>query len=157
MKYLDSVRPLTGLIICLTLGACAGAESLVAAPSVRLASVELDKVSFSQQTFLLGFEVSNPNAFPLPIKAVTYRLLLDNERFAGGETRAAFTVPAHGDDAFVISVDLDILNRATQITSLLQGGMPDNVSYKVDGSLTVDIPFTRPLSFASSGVIDIKD
>ena len=34
---------------------------------------------------------------------------------------------------------LDILNRASQITSLLQGGVPDNVSYQVDGSLTVDM------------------
>jgi LEA14-like dessication related protein len=143
--------------MCLALSACAGTESLVAAPTVRLTSVELVKVSFSEQTFLLGFEVSNPNVFPLPIEAVKYRVMFDGESFAGGETRAAFTIPGEGDGEFVVSVELDILNRATQITSLLQGGMPDNVTYSVDGSLSVDIPFTRPLSFSSNGVINVQD
>jgi LEA14-like dessication related protein len=144
-------------VICLALSACAGTESLVSAPTVRLTSVELVKVSFSEQTFLLGFEVSNPNVFPLPIEAVKYRVMFDGESFAGGETRAAFTIPGEGDGEFVVSVELDILNRATQITSLLQGGMPDNVTYSVDGSLSVDIPFTRPLSFSSNGVINVQD
>jgi LEA14-like dessication related protein len=101
--------------------------------------------------------VSNPNVFPLPIEAVKYRVMFDGESFAGGETRAAFTIPGEGDGEFVVSVELDILNRATQITSLLQGGMPDNVTYSVDGSLSVDIPFTRPLSFSSNGVINVQD
>ena len=144
-------------VICLALSACASTESLVSAPTVRLTSVELVKVSFSEQTFLLGFEVSNPNVFPLPIEAVKYRVMFDGESFAGGETRAAFTIPGEGDGEFVVSVELDILNRATQITSLLQGGMPDNVTYSVDGSLSVDIPFTSPLSFSSNGIINLED
>ena len=137
------------------LGGCATTETLVGTPEVTLTSVELEDVSFRKQTFLLGFEVVNPNPFPLPVQSIRYSVSLDDERFAGGETRASFTIPANGSNAFVVSVELDILNRASQITSLLQGGVPDNVSYQVDGSLTVDIPFTRPLSFSSSGMIAV--
>jgi LEA14-like dessication related protein len=149
------IRSVYILFACLLLTACASTESLVTTPRVDLTSVELESASFDKQTFLLAFDVANPNAFPLPVKAIKYRVMLDDERFAGGETVAAFTIPAGGEDGFVISVDLDILNSASQLTSLLHGGVPDHVKYRVEGSLTVDIPFTRPLPFSSSGTVPV--
>ena len=71
--------------------------------------------------------------------------------------RAAFTVPARGHDEFELSVELDILNSASQITSLIQGGVQQHVSYRVEGSLTVDIPFAKPLPFSSSGTIQVRN
>ena len=149
-------RSLAGLFAVLALSGCAGTGSLVSSPTVNLTSVRLEGLSFSRQTFLLAFDVSNPNPFPLPVKAIRYNVSFDDERFAGGETEGQFTVPARGDDAFVISVDLDVLNTATQLTSLFRGGMPEQVSYELDGSLTVDIPFTQPVPFSSTGVIRIQ-
>jgi LEA14-like dessication related protein len=149
-------RSIPGFVAVLLLFGCAGTETLVDAPEVRLISVELEAVSFNRQTFLLGFDVSNPNPFPLPVKAVKYRVMFDDQRFAGGETAAAFTVPAGGEDAFQISVDIDILNSMTHITSLLQGGVPEQVSYELQGSLAIDIPFTRPIPFSTSGMINVQ-
>lgn len=157
MKYHNYMRISGSLAMALILVSCAATDTLVATPSVRLTNVTLENMSFNKQTFLLGFEVNNPNAFPLPVNAIKYRVQLDDEHFAGGETQAGFTIPARGTDSFAISVELDILNRVNQITSLIAGGMPDNVSYRVEGSLAVDIPFTRPLPFSSSGVISIQD
>ena len=134
---------------------CAGTSLRVESPAVRLSGVEIAELSFSQQTFLLGFDIENPNPFPLPVRAVQYRVLLDGERFAGGETQSDFTVPARGDDSFVISVDLDFLNSATQLVSLLRGGMREEVAYELDGSLAVDIPFVKPLPFRAEGVIAV--
>jgi len=34
--------------------------------------------------------------------------------------------------------------------------MPEQVNYRVEGSLTVDIPFAKPLPFSSSGVIQVR-
>jgi len=154
----DARRTRTCLLTlaCLALSACAGTESLVATPRVELTGVELESASFDRQRFLLSFDVSNPNAFPLPIRSVRYRIMFDDERFAGGETAASFTVPAQGDDSFAISVEIDILGSASHVTSLLSGGVPDHVNYRLDGSLAVDIPFTRPLPFSSSGAITVR-
>lgn len=157
MTNLFRCRAVAPLAIVLLLSACAGTETLVASPTVKLTSVKLEEVSFSKQTFLLAFDVSNPNPFPLPVKVVKYNLTFDDERFAGGETEGRFTVPARGDDAFLISVELDFVNTATQLSTLLRGGLPDQVDYALDGSLTVDIPFTRPIPFSSSGVIRVQD
>ena len=143
------------LATMLALSACAGTETLVSSPTVSLASVELERAGLRQQTFLLGFDVSNPNPFPLPVRSMTYRVLFDDQKFAGGEAAGSFTVPARGDDEFMISVDLDILNSASQLASLMQNGVPDQVNYALEGSLTVDIPFTRPIPFSSSGIIRV--
>ena len=156
MSYPCSLRNYSLSAACLILSACAGTETLVATPRVELTGVQLESASFNRQKFLLSFGVSNPNAFPLPIRSVKYRVMFDDERFAGGETAASFTVPAQGDDSFAISVELDILSSASQITSLLAGGVPDHVNYRLDGSLAVDIPFTRALPFSSSGAIQVR-
>jgi len=156
MKNSTQLQISVGLIAALFLSACASTETMIAAPTVQLKSVELSKVSFNQQTFLLGFDVSNPNGFPLPVKAVRYRLLFDDKSFAQGETRGNFTVPARGDDHFVLSVNVNVLDSATQLTSLLRGGMPDHVKYELQGSLSIDIPFVKPVPFSSMGVIPVK-
>lgn len=147
----------TALLACLLLaGGCAGTGTLVDAPTVTLKSVALESASLNRQTFLLGFDVANPNPFPLPVRAVAYNVHFDGGKFAGGETAGSFTVPARGGDAFMISVELDLLNTATRFASLLRGGMRDELAYALDGSLTVDIPFTRPIPFSSSGTISVQ-
>lgn len=157
MDYLTGIR--TALVIMLATGvaSCAGMGTLVKSPTVSLSSVELASASFSRQTFHLGFAVDNPNPFSLPVKAVEYRVYLDNERFAGGETVGDFTVRAHGQDAFTISVDLDFLGSASRLTSLLRGGMPDTVDYELQGRLTIDLPFVQSIPFSSTGVIQVAD
>lgn len=158
MTKLNHYRWMPILALSGMLAGCAtGTGALISTPAVDLKSVEMEKVTFTAQTFLLGFEVENPNAFPLPVKAVKYRVMFDDERFAGGETQASFTVPANGTDRFMLSVELDIVNAAAEVMSLIKRGMPEHVEYRVDGTLTVDIPFARPLPFSSSGTIQVRN
>ena len=156
MKQLINIRTLGVAVVAACLSACAGTGTIVSSPTVDLTSVKLADLSLRRQTFHLGFDVDNPNPFPLPVKAIEYRLLFDDERFVGGETEGGFTVPAGGKDAFMISVDLDVLTTATQIASLFRQGVPDQVHYELQGSLTIDIPFTRPIPFSSTGVINVE-
>jgi LEA14-like dessication related protein len=155
MRHIEILRKSLLLFAAISLSACAGTGTVIDSPKVALTGVELTAANFRQQTFLLRFDVSNPNPFPLPVKAVQYRVDLDHEKFAGGETQGSFTVPARGDDSFAISVDLDILSSATHLTTLLNGGLTENVSYELRGSLAVDIPFVKPIPFSNSGVINM--
>ena len=155
MRQIEFFRNYYVLVAAVSLSACAGAGAVIDSPKVDLTSVELTSANFRRQTFLLSFDISNPNPFPLPVKAVEYRVIFDNEKFAGGETQESFTVPARGDDTFAISVDLDFLSSATHLTSLFRGGFRENVSYELRGSLAVDIPLVKPIPFSSSGVINM--
>jgi LEA14-like dessication related protein len=156
MRHIKIFRKMFLLIAVVSLTACAGTGSVIGSPSVDLTGVELTSANLRRQTFLLRFDVSNPNPFPLPVKAVEYRVDFDNEKFAGGETQGNFTVPAHGDNTFAISVDLDFISSATHLASLIRGGFRENVSYELKGSLAVDIPFVKPIPFSNSGVINMS-
>jgi len=155
MGHIENLHKMLLLFAVVSISACAGTGTVIDSPKVELTGVELTSANFRRQTFLLRFDVSNPNPFPLPVKAVEYRLDFDDEKFADGKTQGSFTVPARGDDSFAISVDLDILSTATHLTSLLSGGFRENVSYELRGSLAIDIPFVSPIRFSSSGVINM--
>ena len=156
MKILMHKMNILSVLVVMLCSACATTETLISKPDVQLTGVELSEVGFGSQTFLLRFEVSNPNGFPLPVESVKYRILFDEQKFAGGETLANFTIPAQSDGAFTLSVETDFLGSATQIASLLRGGIPEHVEYELQGSLAIDIPLVRPLAFTNSGVIPIQ-
>jgi LEA14-like dessication related protein len=136
--------------------ACAATETLVTAPTINLVSVEIGKFDFQKQTFLLEFDVENSNSFPLPIKKIRYTVRLEDRKFARGEARCDLIIPAHGEGDFVISVDLDLLNAGTELASIVRSGVRENIVYELDGSLTVDIPLTRPIGFSSTGTVAVQ-
>ncbi len=155
MRHINNLHSCFLLFAAVSLSACAGTGILVDSPGVELTGIELTSASFHGQTFLLSFDVSNPNPFPLPVKAVDYRVDFDDRKFAGGKTQGKFTVPARGDDSFAISVDLDILNSASHLRLLIGGDFKENISYKLRGNFAVDIPFVKPIPFSNSGIINM--
>lgn len=157
MNTTKQIPVLIQLFAALYLCGCASTQTLVSAPDVTLTSVEMTGLSFSSQKFRLGFDVSNPNPFPLPVQSVRYYLRLGEHRFASGETHGEFSIPANGDGTFVIGVDLNILQQTSQIASLLRTGMSETVEYKLEGSLVIDIPFTTPINFSKSGLVSVAN
>ena len=144
------------LVVACSLSACASTGDLISSPSVSLKNVQLTKADFSGQTFLLGFDVTNPNPFPLPIMAVSYGVELDGYRFATGQTEGGFTVPARGDGEFAISVQLNLLKTAPQLLYIVHEGVKRDIPYELTGQLGVDIPFTKPVPFATSGAVRLQ-
>lgn len=59
---------------------CASTASFIDTPDVTLRNVEVTKLDLHNQTFLLDFDVINPNPFPLPISAISYGVELDGHR-----------------------------------------------------------------------------
>ena len=137
------------------LASCAATGTLISAPDVRLTGVEVTSLDFSGQTFRLGFDVSNPNPFPLPVRQISYGLRLDGQQFAAGETAGNFVVPANGDGDFAISVELDLLKSAPQLLYTVHDGVRRAIPYALEGSLGVDIPFAKPLKFETNGEIRV--
>ena len=144
------------LLAILAMSACAGSGSIISSPEVRLMSIEMTSANFNRQIFLLGFNVQNPNPFPLPIKSVRYQIRLGEQRFASGETQGNFTVPSEGNGSFVISVQLDLLKTTSNISSLIRTGSSREFDYELSGSFAVDIPFVKPLQFKSGGNIEMQ-
>jgi len=149
---------IVGLMVALTvLSACASLpENLVSAPEVRLQNVQVMGLGFNGQTFLLSFDIHNPNPFSLPVNHVSYGLRLDGHRFASGRTASEFSVPAGGDSEFAISVELNLLGTAPQLLSVVKDGSRAEIPYELEGQLGIDIPFTPPISYQTNGTIRLN-
>ncbi len=139
-------------VACLV-SACAGMQRAISMPGVSLRNVEVADVNFSDQTFLLTFDVTNPNPFPLPVNYVSYGVTLDEQRFASGQTVASFTVPAQSDAMFAISVELDLFRTAPQLLYIVRDGTMRDLPYELSGKLGIDIPFVDPVTFKATGEI----
>jgi LEA14-like dessication related protein len=157
MRVIDRTFTLSFVLLALALTGCATTmENLVKSPTVELRSVQVMGLGFNSQTFLLSFDISNPNPFPLPVSAVSYGIKLDGQRFASGETPSEFSVPAGGDGQFAISVDLNLLQTAPQLLSVVRQGVRKDVAYQLDGRLAVDIPLAPAVSYRNSGLIRLS-
>jgi LEA14-like dessication related protein len=135
------------------LTSCASTGSLVESPHVTLRDVKVTELDFDGQTFLLDFDVTNPNPFPLPVSAISYGVELDGHRFASGETQGDFSFPASSDGGFSISVDLNLMRTAPQLLFIVRDGVHRDIPYALTGTFDVDIPFMNAVSFKTSGTI----
>jgi LEA14-like dessication related protein len=140
-------------VLASMMGACASLEELVSAPGVSLRDVQVEKLGIEEQTFVLSFDVTNPNPFPLPVSQISYGVELNGHRFASGETPGAFTVPAGSDGEFAISVDVNLLRTAPELLFIVRDATKREIPYTLEGQLGVDLPYARPVRFENSGLI----
>lgn len=140
----------------IALSGCASVPaSIMSPPEVSLSSVECTGLGFNNQTFVLSFHVRNPNAFALPINAVSYGIHLEGQRFATGETKGKFTVPANGSKEFAISVDLNLLSTAPALLATVRDGVRDEISYELKGHFGLDLPLIDDIKYRKEGTVHL--
>ncbi len=144
------------LLVSVLISACASLENVVSAPKVSLRNVHVENIGLGGQTFILAFDVTNPNPFPLPIKSINYGVKLDGHRLASGEAASAFTVAAGGDGEFAISVDVNLLQTAPELLFIIRDATRRDIPYSLEGRLGIDIPYTKPVKFENSGLIRLQ-
>lgn len=154
MNYVRRNTTAATIVTLAALGGCASLpENIISTPEVELRNVEVMGLGFKSQTFLLSFDISNPNPFRLPVNHVTYDVRLDGARFASGETASDISIPANGDGQFAISVDLDLLSTAPRLLSTIREGVRGEIPYELKGELSIDIPLTPPVGYRTVGNI----
>jgi len=157
---MTSVRLLarSALVVSLLgLGACATTiENAVKPPSLALTDVRVVGLGFNGQTFLLSFEIENPNGFSLPVESVRYDLRLDGQRFASGSTTCDVAVPALGKTNFGMSVELDLLHTAPQLLSIVREGARRDIPYEVSGEFGLDLPLSPTVRYRSTGMVQLR-
>jgi LEA14-like dessication related protein len=142
--------------ICLLAG-CASTGSLVSVPDVNLRNVEATELGLSEQTFVLEFDVQNPNPFPLPVSAISYGVDLDGHRFATGSTSAAIMIPATGQADFTISVEVNLMRSAPQLLYIVRDGLKRDIPYQLTGEFALDLPMAESLRFQTNGSVRMHE
>lgn len=135
------------------LASCANLETLVATPGVSLRNVHAEVLDFDKQTFLLSFDVTNPNPFPLPLTEIHYGIRLDGKRFASGQTPARLDIPAGSDGEFAIRVEMDLIDTVPDLLFTLRESLDRPIPYSLEGELHTAIPGAGPVRFVSNGAV----
>jgi LEA14-like dessication related protein len=157
MNYVRHKALAATVVAFVALGGCASLpEDIVARPDVSLRDVKVTGLGFNGQTFLLTFDISNPNPFLLPVNHVRYSVRLDGQRFASGETPCDISIPASGSSEVSISVDLDLLATAPQLLSIVRDGARGAIPYELHGQLGLDLPLAPAVRFGKQGSISLN-
>jgi LEA14-like dessication related protein len=121
-------------------------------PVLTVSSIELQSGNLFQQSFLVKFQVQNPNDRKLPVQGLHAELDVGGQRIASGVSNRAFVVPPRGQSEF------DMTITANMAVALLQlaNQRADSVDYELSGSANLDLPFLHEAPFHQAGSFSLK-
>lgn len=128
--------------MCLLSG-CAAVPNVVAPPKISVQEVSLQNLSLTQGTALVGLQVTNPNAFPIPLEGIQYNLRLNGTPVASGDQRQSTYLQPNQPTAVQIPVQLQLATIMQLAPVLWQSR---SVQYQLDGAVRlpfISVPFQR--------------
>jgi LEA14-like dessication related protein len=120
-------------------------------PILSVVGISLGRSDLLQQTLVLHLRVENPNNLALPVKGLQYRLELNGEEFARGETSDSFSVPAGGASNFDTSVTTNLAGAVLRLAS----SRGKNVNYKLSGTVLLSSGLLPSVTFERVGAINL--
>lgn len=141
IKNLIIVAAVTLLSACSSLQE--GLKDYVTQPEVNYKSIALGEVSMDRIELNPTFNITNGNAFPIPVNTISYELSLNDKKMLNGETDSIGTLPANDNKDISLSI---ALTKET-LTSLQQLLFKNRkLDYQVKGNvnaLGLAIPFEK--------------
>ena len=122
---------------------CSAVPNMVAPPSISVQDVSLQSLSLTQGTGLVSLNVTNPNAFPIPLEGVQYNLRLNGTQVASGDQRQSMYLYPNQPTAVQIPVQLQLATLMHLAPVLWQNRA---VQYQLDGAVRlpfISVPFQR--------------
>jgi LEA14-like dessication related protein len=121
-------------------------------PVLTVSSVELQSGNLFQQSFLVKFQVQNPNNRELPVQGLHAELDVGGQRIASGVSNRAFAVPPMGQSEFDMTITANMAAALVQLANQ----HADTIQYELSGSANLDLPFLREVPFHQGGSFSLK-
>lgn len=129
---------------------CLSVPGVVETPTISVQNVALQSLSLHQGSALIRLKLTNPNAFPLPLRGVQYGLSLNGRQVAQGAQSQQRNINANETVALDIPVRMDLSEIFQAIPAILQQGQ---AQYALRGA--VDLPFIS-IPFSRTGGIGVS-
>jgi len=149
---IPAMVPRRALSMLVLLLACVACAPKFERPNLTVAGISLQGGNLFQQTFLVKFEVQNPNRRALPVEGLHADLAVGGEHVASGSSDRAFVVPPRGQAEF----DMTITANLALVLLKLGSQHGDSIDYEVSGAASLDLPFLRDLPFHQAGTLSLK-
>lgn len=138
------------LTVALLLAGCASLTRHWIAPEVAVRSIAPERLDAERQSLLVGLRITNPNDRTLPIKAMTYRLALEDRPVASGGGALERQLAAGQSADVVVTLNTDLVAVLPLLPTLALVNRP--LRYRIDG--TAKVAGVLPLPFRHEGEID---
>lgn len=130
-------------LFALFLHGCAGVPGVVEQPKVSVQDVSLKSLSLTQGTAIAALNVTNPNAFPIPVRGIEYGLRVNGSPVASGSQQGNLTLAARQS----VPVEIPIKLQLREIIQLVPRMVRERqVKYELQGAVKlplISIPFRR--------------
>ena len=133
--------------IAVLVAGCTQLAGIKQSPDITLADIELEKLGFLEQRFLVKLRIRNPNDVALHINGMTFDVELNGTSFAKGLSDKAVTVPRMGETVIEVKATSTLGMVWKQLSQLQKSGH-DKVDYRLFGrlflrGLSSSIPFEQ--------------
>ncbi|MEA3412922.1 MAG: LEA type 2 family protein [Pseudomonadota bacterium] len=150
MRTVSGLTTSTWLILgALLMPGCANLASKPEPPEVSLAGLRFVSADLFEQRFALRLRLLNPNDFPIEVRGMNYKILLNERPFASGVSNREVDIPAFGEGVAEVEVVSSITRILGQLRHLAvdgQGRGPEQLDYRIEGGIKLSnwaakIPF----------------
>ena len=126
-------------------------------PTVNVAKIELKRLELSGADLLLGIQVNNPNVFSMIMEGMQYRLNINGQPWASGETGTRVQITEKGQNLLEIPIFLNFLQIGQSAYQALAEGQRLNYQFHGDLDLSSSLSLLgrTHLPFHRSGQIEV--
>ena len=120
-----------------------GIKGIAEPPRVTVQDVRFENFTWQGGNAMFTLNVSNPNAFGLPLSGIDYSLSLNGVEVGKGASQQSLQIPAQQSRSVQFPLRLSFVNMATVLPGLVRQG---TMQYQLRGSVQLplfNIPFTR--------------
>jgi LEA14-like dessication related protein len=121
-------------------------------PDIELVHVEVVRAKLLEQQFILHFRIDNPNPMILPVRGLDYNLQLNGIKFAEGESRERFTIPAYGRKTFQVPIRTNLWRHLKKLVGMLE--KPNKpVAYRLQAEVETGLLVAHKVHLSREGEI----
>lgn len=131
------------VFLAVVLASCAVLQQVVKKPSVQVQSVNFHAQGLREGLLDSRLRIYNPNGFALPVRTLSYHLMINGHELVQGKLAFKKEIPARGSLELSLPVRFQYQQVLRGIDSMLQ---QRQVSYQLAGELDlelVQIPFSQ--------------
>ena len=138
---------ITFLVFCFFITACSsmgtGIKGVAEPPKVSVKDVRFEQFTWQGGEAVFVLQLSNPNAFSLPLTGIDYALALNGVEVGKGSREQSIKIPAGQNRQVEFPLRLSFVNMASLLPELMSQGA---MQYQLRGAVHLPlfkIPFMR--------------
>lgn len=123
-------------------------------PEIALAGLRMGPGDGLRQTLLVDLVITNLDASPLQLNAVSYRVRVDGRELASGSSREPIDIAAGASMKYTVPASVNLLSGFGVVRDVLTKAKT-KINYEVDATLEPSGLFSIPITVRKSDAISL--